>query len=55
LAVPWIPFVGDTLTIVAGALKMNIKKFILWITIAKAIKISFVIYIAMTGMKFFGI
>ncbi|MDI6730112.1 MAG: YqaA family protein [Candidatus Altarchaeum sp.] len=55
LAVPWIPFVGDLLTIVAGALKMDLKKFIFWITISKAIKISVVIYVAMTGMKFFGI
>ncbi len=52
LAVPWIPFVGDPLTIVAGALKMDLKKFIFWITIGKAIKISVVIYAAMTGMKF---
>jgi len=55
LAVPWIPFIGDPLTVVAGALKMDIKKFILWITIGKAIKISVVIYVAMSGMKFFGI
>ncbi len=54
LAVPWIPFVGDLFTIVAGSLKMDLKKFILWITIGKAIKISVVIYAAMSGMKFFG-
>ncbi|PKP59650.1 MAG: hypothetical protein CVT88_04995 [Candidatus Altiarchaeales archaeon HGW-Altiarchaeales-1] len=54
LAVPWIPFVGDLFTIVAGSLKMDLKKFILWITIGKAIKISVVIYAAMAGIKFFG-
>ncbi|OQX20646.1 MAG: hypothetical protein BWK75_04645 [Candidatus Altiarchaeales archaeon A3] len=54
LAVPWIPFVGDPLTIVAGALKMDLKKFIFWITVGKVIKISVVIYAAITGMKFFG-
>jgi len=55
LAVPWIPFIGDLLTIVAGALKMDFKKFLLWIVIGKAFKISVVIYAAMTGMKFLGI
>ncbi len=55
LSVPWIPFIGDPLTIVAGALKMNLKKFLFWIIIGKAIKISVVIYVAIAGMKFFGI
>lgn len=55
LAVPWLPFIGDPLTIVAGALKMDLKKFIFWITISNAIKTFVVIYAAMAGMKFFGI
>jgi len=27
---PWIPFLGDALTVVAGALKMDFKKFLLF-------------------------
>lgn len=56
LAVPWIPFIGDLLTIVAGALRMNFKKFIFWITISRAIKTSVVIYAAIYyGTIFFEI
>lgn len=36
---PWIPFIGDPLLIIAGVLKMRFKKFILYSTIGKIIKI----------------
>ncbi len=45
LIAPWIPFIGDPLLIVAGMLKMNFKKFLIFSTLGKAIKIAVVIYL----------
>ena len=38
MLVPWIPFVGDPMTIVAGALKMRFRKFLFWMIISRAVK-----------------
>ena len=45
LVAPWIPFVGDPLLVVAGMLKMNFKKFLIFSAIGKVIKIAIVIYL----------
>jgi len=39
LAAPWVPMVGDPALIVAGMLKMDFRKFVLYTLTAKAIKI----------------
>lgn len=51
ILVPWIPFIGDPLTIVAGALKMKFIKFLLWISIGKFIKIFVVVLIGMSVLN----
>jgi len=38
LIAPWVPFVGDPLMIVAGTLEMPFKKFLVYNSIARAIK-----------------
>jgi len=45
LFLTWIPFIGDPLTIVAGALKMPFKKFFFYISLAKAWTIAVIIVI----------
>lgn len=55
ILVPWLPFIGDPLTIVAGALKMKFEKFLFWISIGKFIKIFVVVFIGMEIFKGFGI
>jgi len=42
----WVPIIGDPITVVAGALKYNIKFFILLVVIAKASRYAVVIAIA---------
>jgi membrane protein YqaA with SNARE-associated domain len=39
----WVPFIGDPLTIVAGALQIPFKPFIILVTIGKAIRYAVVI------------
>ncbi|MFN4050402.1 MAG: YqaA family protein, partial [Acinetobacter pittii] len=52
ILVPWIPLIGDPLTIVAGALKMKFEKFLLWISIGRFIKIFVIVFIGMEILKF---
>ena len=42
---PWIPFIGDPMTLVAGMVKMDIKKFILIMTVSRAFKLMALIYL----------
>lgn len=44
LVAPWLPFVGDPAMIVAGALEINVKKFILYVSISRIIKNILLIY-----------
>jgi len=44
LVAPWVPFVGDPLIIIAGALRMESKKFLLLITVARIIKTAALIF-----------
>jgi len=55
ILVPWLPFIGDPLTIVAGALKMRFEKFLLWISIGKFIKIFLVIFVGIQIFEIFKI
>ncbi len=48
LAAPWIPFVGDPIMIVVGALKMNFKKFALLAIVARAIKTAALIFFSVS-------
>lgn len=34
----WVPFIGDPLTAVAGALKMNVATFTFWVILGKGIR-----------------
>lgn len=42
---PWIPFIGDPILIVAGALKPDLKKFLIAVTAGRFIKTLALIYI----------
>ncbi|MBU5558015.1 MAG: VTT domain-containing protein, partial [Candidatus Aenigmarchaeota archaeon] len=55
LTLTWIPFIGDPITIVAGALKMPFKKFFTFILIAKMWTIAAIIAIAWFGLSAFGL
>jgi membrane protein YqaA with SNARE-associated domain len=46
LFLTWLPFIGDPLTIAAGALKMPFKKFLFYITLAKTWTIIVIITVA---------
>lgn len=48
MAAPWIPFVGDPLMIVAGALKMDFKKYSILIFIARAIKTAALVFFSIS-------
>jgi len=44
LAAPWIPFIGDPIMIVVGALRMDFKKFALLAIAARVIKTAALIF-----------
>lgn len=44
LIAPWIPFVGDPLIIVAGALRMNFKEFLTVAFIARIVKTGALVF-----------
>lgn len=44
MLVPFIPFLGDPLTLVAGTLSMNLKKFYIFYLIGISIKLTILIY-----------
>ncbi len=46
---PWIPFLGDVMMIVAGTLRMNFTKFLLYAIIAKVVKNTFLVYLGFTA------
>ncbi|MFH1750522.1 MAG: VTT domain-containing protein [Candidatus Micrarchaeota archaeon] len=52
LVAPWVPFVGDPLLIVAGALEMKFFRFFVWVLVARMIKVGLLLYF---GVEFFGI
>jgi len=52
LIAPWVPFVGDPLLIVAGALEMNFYRFFVWVLVARMIKVAILLYF---GVEFFGL
>lgn len=52
LIAPWVPFVGDPLLIVAGALEMNFYRFFVWVLVARMIKVATLLYF---GVEFFGL
>lgn len=54
LTLTWIPFIGDPITIVAGALRMPFKKFFLYILIAKVWTIAAIIAIAYFSLGTIG-
>lgn len=35
LLLSWVPFIGDPITLVAGALGIRVGEFLLWVTLAK--------------------
>jgi membrane protein YqaA with SNARE-associated domain len=45
LAAPWIPFIGDPLIIVAGTLEMPFKKFLVYNSVARAIKNALLVWL----------
>lgn len=45
LLLSWLPFVGDPITAVAGVLDYNLKKFSIYMPIAKFVKCAFVVYL----------
>ncbi|MFH1258003.1 MAG: VTT domain-containing protein [Candidatus Micrarchaeota archaeon] len=52
LFAPWVPFVGDPLLIVAGALRMDFYRFFVWALVARMIKVAAFLYL---GVEFFGL
>lgn len=52
LLAPWVPFVGDPLLIVAGALEMNFFRFFVWVLVARMVKVSALLYF---GVEFFNL
>ena len=48
IAAPWIPFVGDPLMIVAGALKMDFRKFLALITISRILKTAALVFLSVS-------
>jgi len=52
---PWIPFLGDPLTIVAGTLNMDLKKFLIYTLIGKLIKIGVIVYLGINLLALFGV
>ena len=53
MLVPWIPFLGDPMTIVAGALKMKFRKFLFWIIISRSAKTLALIWFGEQLIAFF--
>ncbi len=47
LAAPWVPFVGDPLVIVAGVLRMDFRRFLALITVARIIKTAVLVFLSM--------
>ncbi len=41
----WVPFIGDPLTAVAGALHINLRVFIFWVLLGKTLR-----YLALVGL-----
>ena len=39
----WLPVIGDPLTVIAGALKVNIYVFLFWVVLGKSLRYFFVI------------
>ena len=52
LIAPWVPFLGDPINIVAGALRMEFRKFLLITFVARVIKTSAVVYLSAVLFSF---
>jgi len=52
LVAPWVPFLGDPINIVAGALRMDFKKFLLVTFAARVIKTSAIVYLSAALFSF---
>ncbi|MBI5225107.1 DedA family protein [Candidatus Micrarchaeota archaeon] len=51
LLFPWIPFIGDPILIVCGALEMNFYRFFVWILVARMLKVALLLYF---GIDYLG-
>jgi membrane protein YqaA with SNARE-associated domain len=52
---PWIPFIGDPLTVVAGALDMPFKRFLLWAGVARIIKVAVLVLLGKELLLMLGV
>jgi membrane protein YqaA with SNARE-associated domain len=52
---PWIPFIGDPLTVVAGALDMPLKRFLLWAGLARIIKVTVLVLLGKELLLMLGV
>ena len=52
LIAPWVPFLGDPINIVAGALRMDFKKFLFVSFVARIVKTSAVVYFSAALFSF---
>ncbi len=46
LVLSWLPVVGDPLTVVGGLLRVNLASFAFWVTLGKAGRYAFVLWLA---------
>ncbi len=53
LFLSWVPIIGDPITFIAGVMRYDIKKFLLIVFIAKAIRYIAVSYIYLKGLTLF--
>jgi membrane protein YqaA with SNARE-associated domain len=51
----WIPFIGDPLTVVAGALDMPLKRFLLWAGVARIIKVAVLVLLGKELLLLLGV
>ena len=51
IVAPWIPFIGDPMLIVAGSLEMNFRKFIIFSSIGKTVRVLGTIFAGQTILK----
>ncbi len=52
---PWVPIVGDLLTLVAGTLEMSLKRFVFWVIFSKSIKVIIVIIFGEKLLSMLGV
>jgi membrane protein YqaA with SNARE-associated domain len=47
LGFSWLPFIGDALTVVAGAVHTDLRIFLLWVTLGRAVRESVTVALAL--------